>query len=104
MRMFVTAALLLAARLTLPAQPPPIAASSAQRQSDPASVRSVWFRHIERNELDSLRGLFTNDFRFVSDGTRHGPDAFVAMIRGLGSGARACSSGTSKLTSVATSP
>ena len=44
----------------------------------------TWFRHIERNELDSLRPLLTPDFVFVSDGRTWDPDAFVAMIRGLG--------------------
>ncbi len=50
----------------------------------PAAVLTTWFDHIRRDELDSLRPLLTPDFLFVSDGSRMGPDAFVAMIKGLG--------------------
>ena len=52
--------------------------------TDPSAVIAAWFRHIERNETDSLRSMLTNGFRFVADGERMSPDAFVAMIKGLG--------------------
>jgi ketosteroid isomerase-like protein len=84
MRIFVTAALLMATPLTVVPGPPSFFAVSAQQKNGAASVLSSWFRHVERNELDSLRSLLTDDFRFVSDGTRRGPDAFIAMIKGLG--------------------
>lgn len=61
----------------------PVATTPAQRPAT-AGVLSAWFHHIERDELDSLRPLLTDDFRFVSDGARMGPDAFVAMIKSLG--------------------
>ena len=48
------------------------------------AVLYTWFRHVERNELDSLRPLLSKDFQFVSSGTRLGSDAFVSMIRDLG--------------------
>ena len=50
----------------------------------PEGVLRVWFHHVERNELDSLRPLLIDDFRFVSDGKRMGPAAFVSMIKSLG--------------------
>jgi hypothetical protein len=56
----------------------------AQDAAAPEAVLSTWFRHVERNELDSLRALLTSDFRFVSDGKRMGPDALVTMIKSLG--------------------
>jgi ketosteroid isomerase-like protein len=84
MRMLVTAALLTIAPLAVVSGAPAALAISGQQKSDAASVLSVWFRHVERNELDSLRSLLTDDFRFVSGGTRQGPDAFIAMIKGLG--------------------
>jgi hypothetical protein len=52
--------------------------------SDRARVLNAWFRHVERNELDSLRSLLTDDFLFVSEGERLSPDAFVRTIQSLG--------------------
>jgi ketosteroid isomerase-like protein len=52
--------------------------------AEPESVLSMWFRHIERSELDSLRPLLASDFVFVSDGATMTADAFVTMIKGLG--------------------
>ena len=51
---------------------------------NPPGVLDAWFRHVERNEIDSLRPFLTPDFVFVSDGRTWSADAFVAMIRGLG--------------------
>ncbi len=62
--------------------PPPL--SSTAPDSDPARVLAAWFGHVERNELDSLTALLTDDFLFVSDGGRLGSDAFVRMIQSLG--------------------
>ena len=50
----------------------------------PPAVLDAWFRHVERNEIDSLRPFLTADFVFVSDGRTWNADAFVAMIQGLG--------------------
>jgi hypothetical protein len=55
-----------------------------EQSSKAPAVLETWFRHIERNEIDSLRPLLTSDFVFVSDGRTWGADAFVAMIAGLG--------------------
>lgn len=60
------------------------ASAQAAPVGSPQAVLSTWFRHVERDELDSLRALLTDDFVFVSDGARMGPDAFVAMIKSLG--------------------
>ena len=54
------------------------------RVSEPAAVLSVWFDHIQRDQLDSLRPLLAPEFLFVSDGARLDADAFVGMIKGLG--------------------
>ena len=63
----------------------PVALSAQAPKGTPASeVLTTWFRHIERNEVDSLRALLTDDFVFVADGKRLGANDFVAMIKGLG--------------------
>jgi hypothetical protein len=61
-----------------------LSVNSTAAAADPAGVLAAGFGYVERNELDSLSALLTDDFLFVSDGARLGSDAFVRMIQSLG--------------------
>jgi ketosteroid isomerase-like protein len=87
MRAFIATVALIAVCLPSPVHSldrAPGGGAFPQGERESAAVLRTWFRHVERNELDALRALVTNDFQFVSDGKRMGPNAFVAMIKGLG--------------------